>query len=313
MLSKRNFPTPVTVIMIVIVLAAIATWIIPPGSYNRLLFERDHFIISGNTNASLPATQKAPDSLGIRVSLKKFQEGNIRKPVAIPGSYHSKEKNPQGPVSIIEALFKGMYDTADIIFFILIIGSFISIFYESGALAKGISYISTKMKGRENSLIIIFTFLFAFGGTSYGMAEETLAFYPLLIPVFLAAGFDLLMPVAVIYLGSSIGTMVAVSNPFSTIIASDVAGITWTTGTIGRVILFFICTLVTIIYLLQYAAKLRKDPSKSMVLKYDGNISSRFAAINLSEPKKIATRDRFVLILFGATFFMLIFGVVALG
>jgi uncharacterized ion transporter superfamily protein YfcC len=310
---KRSFPTPVTVIMIVIVMAAIATWLIPPGGYNRLSFEKDYFLVEGNMHKNLPATQKTLDSLGIKISIKKFMQGDIRKPVAVPGSYHKEEKNPQGIVGIIEAPFRGMYDTSDIIFFILITGGFISIFYESGALEKGIRYISSKMKGRENSLVIIFTFLFAFGGTSYGMAEETLAFYPLLVPVFLAAGFDLLMPVAVIYLGSSIGTMVAVSNPFSTIIASDVAGISWSAGTFGRIVLFIVCTVMTILYLLRYAARVKKDPSKSLVLRYDGNITSRFLAIDGSGDGKISAGNKLVLVLFGATFFMLIFGVVALG
>jgi uncharacterized ion transporter superfamily protein YfcC len=79
----------------------------------------------------------------------------------VPGTYHSEAKNQQGIISIIEAPFKGMYDVVDIIFFILITGSFIAIFYESGALDKGIRYLAVRMKGKENSLIIIFTFLFA--------------------------------------------------------------------------------------------------------------------------------------------------------
>jgi uncharacterized ion transporter superfamily protein YfcC len=299
--------------MIVIILAAIATWFVPPGSYSRLSFEQDYFTLATNTgNVSLPATQKTLDSLNIKIDLEKFQHGDIRKPVAVPGTYHSEAKNQQGIISIIEAPFKGMYDVVDIIFFILITGSFIAIFYESGALDKGIRYLAVRMKGKENSLIIIFTFLFALGGSSYGMAEETLAFYPLLVPIFLAAGFDLLMPVGVIFLGSNIGTMAAVTCPFSVIIASNAAGINWSVGTAGRIIMFLICTGVTIIYLLRYGNKVKKDPSRSMVLKYDGNVQSRFVSVDASEPAKINARDRLVLLLFGATFFMLIYGVVVL-
>src|SRR6478752_2370986 len=121
MASKRSFPTPLTVIMIVIILAAIATWFIPPGTYNRLTFDKDHFTLTTNAgNLSLPATQKTLDSLDIKIALEKFQDGDIRKPVAVPGTYHSETKNAQGFTSIIEAPFKGMYDVVDIIFFILI-------------------------------------------------------------------------------------------------------------------------------------------------------------------------------------------------
>ena len=312
--SKRSFPTALTVVMIVIIIAAVATWLVPPGSYDRLVFEDNHFTITtANGNVTLPGTQKTLDSLGIKISVEKFQHGDIRKPVAVPNTYHKEPKNPQGPVSIAEAPFKGMYDVVDIIFFILITGGFIAIFYESGALEKGIRYMAVKMKGKENSLIIIFTFLFALGGSTYGMAEETLAFYPLLVPVFLAAGFDLLMPVAVIFLGSNIGTMAAVTCPFSVILASDVAGINWSVGTTGRIIMFIVCTAVTIIYLLRYGNKIKKDPTKSLVLRYDGNIQSRFIAVEATEPGKITARDKLVLILFGATFFMLVFGVVVLN
>jgi uncharacterized ion transporter superfamily protein YfcC len=73
-----------------------------------------------------------------------------------------------------------------------------------------------------------------------------------------------------------------------------------------------ICTGVTIIYLLRYGNKVKKDPSRSMVLKYDGNVQSRFVSVDASEPAKINARDRLVLLLFGATFFMLIYGVVVL-
>lgn len=313
MTPKRSFPTALTVVMIVIVMAAIATWIIPAGNYNRLSFEKDHFVlVSADKSMNLPAEQKVLDSLGIKINIHKFQHGDIRKPVAVPGSYRNQAKNPQGIVSIIEAPFKGLYDSSDIIFFVLICGGFISIFYESGALEKGIRSIAARMKGKERNLIIVFTFLFALAGSSYGMAEETLAFYPLLVPVFLAAGFDLLMPVAVIYIGSNIGTMTGVTCPFSVILASDVAGINWSIGSTGRIIMFFVTTAITILYFLRYANKVKKDPSKSLVLQYDGKVESRFAIIDSSENKKMMTKDKLILLLFAATFFTLIFGVVVL-
>ena len=75
-----------------------------------------------------------------------------------------------------------------------------NIFNESGAMVKGLTSLSYNMKGKESWLIIILTFLFAFGGASYGMAEEALVFYPVMVPLFLAAGYDLLVPVAVTFM-----------------------------------------------------------------------------------------------------------------
>lgn len=312
--KKRSFPTALTIVMIVIVIAAIATWLIPAGAYARLSFEKDHFTYSDSKRSiDLPASQKTLDSLGVKITLDKFQDGDIRKPVAIPGTYTSEEKNPQGPIDVLEAPLKGIYDTIDIILFVLMIGGFIAIFYESGALEKGIRALSLRMKGKENSLIIIFTFLFALGGTTFGMAEETLAFYPLLVPIFLAAGFDLLVPVSVIFLGSNIGTMAAITCPFSVIIASNAAGINWTLGTAGRVVMFVVCVGITIGYILRYAKKIKRNPAASLVLKYDGNVESKFASVDTHEGSfKLETRDSLILLLFGATFAMLVYGVVVL-
>lgn len=311
--KKRSFPAALTVVMIVIVIAAIATWIIPPGNYARLSFEKDHFTYSDTkNNFDLPATQQTLDSLGIKITVDKFQNGDIRKPVAIPNTYKSEEKNQQGLIAIIQAPLKGIYDTIDIILFVLVLGGFIAIFYESGALEKGIRSLSIRMKGKENSLIIIFTFLFALGGTTFGMAEETLAFYPLLVPIFLAAGFDLLVPVSVIFLGSNIGTMAAITCPFSVIIASNAAGINWTLGSAGRIVMFVVCVGITIAYILRYAKKIKRNPAASLVLKYDGHIESKFVQVDAQGASKLETKDSLILILFGATFAMLVYGVVVL-
>ncbi|MBG9376637.1 YfcC family protein [Panacibacter sp. DH6] len=314
MAKKRGFPAPLTIIMIVIVLAAIATWFVPAGSYNRLSYGENHFVLTSKEAAvTLPATQETLDSLGIKIALEKFSGGDIRKPVAVPGTYNHEPAERQGIISVLQAPFKGMYDTIDIILFILATGGFIAIFYESGALEKGIQALGRKMTGKENSLIIIFTFLFALGGSSYGMAEETIAFYPLLVPIFLAAGFDLLVPVAVIFLGSTIGTMAAVTCPFSVIIASNAAGINWVAGTGGRIIMFVLCTAVTISYILYYGKKVKRDPSCSFVRRFDGDVKPKFTVTENNDNNELSLRDKFVLLLFALTFGMLVYGVVALG
>src|SRR5688572_7990865 len=121
------------------------------------------------------------------------------------------------------------------------------VFNSSGAMEQAIASLSSKMKGRESWLIIILTFLFTLAGSSYGMAEEALVFYPLLIPIFLAAGYDLLVPVAVIFAGTQMGTLSSFSNPFSTIIASNAAGVNWTEGLLQRLVFFVIsCTILVV-------------------------------------------------------------------
>ncbi len=310
--SKRTFPAPLTVLMIVIILAAIVTWLLPAGKYNTLSYENNSFIIdTKDGEVQVPFTQKTADSLGIRISLESFKNGDIR--VSIPGSYHRLEKNPQSIINILQAPLKGIYETIEIILFLLMIGSFINIFHASGAIEKGIVRLSYIMKGRETWLIIVLSFLFIIGGSTYGMDAEAMAFYPILVPVFLAAGYDLLVPVAVIFLGTQIGQLSSVTNPFSTVIASNAAGVNWISGTAERVIMLFVSSAVSIYYIVRYAQKVKKNPSASLVFKIDGKVKSPFPFITQQEDNTpLNTKTIFLLLLFALTFIAMITGVIFL-
>lgn len=313
---KRTFPAPLTVLMIVIVIAAIATWLLPAGKYNTLSYKDGNSFIIETTDGEVqaPFTQKTIDSLGIRISLKSFEKGDIRKPVSIPGSYHRLEKNQQSFINILQAPLKGIYETIDIILFLLMIGSFINIFYASGAMEKGIVRLSHKMKGRETWLIVVLCFLFIVAGTTYGMDAEAMAFYPILVPVFLAAGYDLLVPVAVIFLGTQIGQLSSVTNPFSTVIASNAAGVNWIDGITERVIMLFVSSAVTIYYIVRYAQKIKKNPSASLVYKIDGTVKSPFPLITQHEDNPpLNTKTILLLSLFALTFITMLTGVIFLG
>jgi uncharacterized ion transporter superfamily protein YfcC len=315
MAAKRKLPGPITILMIVIVLAAIATWLIPAGEFNKLSVANNSFVITNaDSSINLPLTQHKLDSIHIKITLEKFTGGAIRKPVAVPGTYHTVKKNGQGILDILQAPIKGIYDSIDIILFVLVIGGFMLVFHESGAMVKGISVLSHKMKGKEAWLIIILTFLFSFAGSSWGMAEETLVFYPIMIPLFLAAGYDLLVPVAVIFGGRQLGSLSSFSNPFSTIIASNAAGVNWMDGINERVIMFVVSTAITIWYIGRYAQKIKKDPTASFVYKIDGIVKSPFESESNNDQTelKLEWRTRSMLLLFLFTFLGLIYGVVFL-
>jgi uncharacterized ion transporter superfamily protein YfcC len=302
--------------MIVIVLAAIATWLLPAGQYNKIsVGNGQSFVVtmpSGET--TLPLTQKTLDSLNIRISLQKFIDGDIRKPVSIPGSFTKQERNGQGFINVLQAPIKGIYDSIDIILFVLIIGGFMYVFNETGAMVKGITWLSYTMKGRESLLIIILTALLSFFAASYGMAEEALVFYPILVPLFLAAGYDVLVPLAIIFGGTSLGCIAAFSNPFSTIIASNAAGINWLDGLTARLILWVIITGLFVWYILRYAAKVKKDPSASLVLKIDGVVKPPYD-INVNTATTVPVlelKTKLLLLIYIFTFLTMIGGVVFL-
>ena len=316
MKAKRQLPSPITILMVVIIIAALATVLIPAGEYSRLSYtEGNSFKLSTkDTTIDLPLTQQTLDSLKIKISLEKFKSGAIRKPVSIPGTYQTIPKNRQGIIEILQAPIKGIYDSIDIIFFILAIGGFMNVFNQSGAMVKGLTALSYNMKGKEAWLIIILTFLFSFAGSSYGMAEEALVFYPVMVPLFLAAGYDLLVPVAVIFAGTQLGTLSSFSNPFSTIIASNAAGVNWSAGLTERIIMFIITTAVSIWYIVRYAQKVKADPKTSFVYRIDGAILSPYPSIDTTNivDTKLETKTKLLLWLFLFTFLGMIAGVILL-
>jgi uncharacterized ion transporter superfamily protein YfcC len=315
MAKLKKVPSPVTILMVVIIIAAIATWLVPAGSYNTLSANEDKsFTISAakGETTTLPFTQKILDSLQIKIALKSFATGGIRKPVSIPGSYQTLENNGQGIIKILQAPLKGIYDSIDIILFILVIGGFMNIFHLSGAMIKGLKSLTHAMKGREAWLIIILTFLFSFAGASYGMAEEALVFYPVMVPLFLAAGYDLIVPVAVIFAGTQLGTMSSFSNPFSVIIASNAAGVNWRDGFTERILMFAISTAVTIWYIVRYTNKIKKNPAASLVYRVDGIVKSPYENLvpDNTEVPVLDIRTKLLLLLFLATFLAMITGVI---
>ena len=315
MSNKRSFPGPIVILMVVIVLAAITTWLLPAGQYNKLSAGDKSFVLTTSSgDVDLPLTQGTLDSLGIIIPVQKFIDGDIRKPVSVPGTFTKQKRNGQGFINVLQAPIKGIYDSIDIILFVLIIGGFMYVFNETGAMVRGITWLSYTMKGRETWLIIILTTLLSFFGASYGMAEEALVFYPILVPLFLAAGFDLLVPLAIIFGGTSLGCIAAFSNPFSTIIASNAAGINWLDGFTQRLILWVIITALLAWYILRYAAKVKKDPSASLVLKFDGDVKPPYD-INVNAVATapvLELKTKLLLLIYLATFLTMIGGVVFL-
>lgn len=311
-MKKRQFPTAQTILILIAVIVAILTWLVPAGKYDTLVYhaQSDTFLkTSLEKSIELPATQKTLDDLDIKIPIEKFVEGDIYKPIAIPNTYKELEPSPQGLAELAKSPIKGIIAAADIIFLILIIGGLIGIMNFTGAFDAGISWMSKTLKGREYILIVLVTTLIAAGGTTFGLAEETMAFYPILIPVFLAAKYDAMVGLASIFLGSGIGTMCSTINPFSTIIASDSAGINWTTGLENRLIMLVVCLVITILYILRYAQRVKADPSKSLVYDQKEELEALFGLNTMNTTMKFTHRLRLIIVVFSLCFVVMIIGV----
>lgn len=275
-----RFPSAFTILFGLIILVAMLTWIIPAGQYQRIPSE----------------------ALG--------------KDVPVAGSYAPTDANPQGVFDVILAPIAGFYDPVaytanaiDVSLFVLIIGGFIGVVTASGAIDAGIARAMIRLKGRETWMIPFLMALFALGGTTYGMAEETLAFYVLLIPVMIAAKFDALTAVAVILLGAGIGVLGSTINAFSTVIASDAAGVTFADGLVLRLIILGLCWVVTVAFVMRYAARVRADPTKSLVYDRQAANEAHFLKETATEAAVFTGLHKIVLILFALTFAVMIWGV----
>jgi uncharacterized ion transporter superfamily protein YfcC len=311
-MKKIKFPSAQTVLLLIAAFVALLTWCVPSGQYDRLAYNKDDnsFIkTSQEASITLEASQKTLDDLQVKIPLEKFTSGAIYKAISIPGTYQKLKSKPQGFIEFILAPLKGIIQVADIIILVLFIGGLVAIVNFTGAFEAGISRLSNLLKGKEYILIIVVTSLIALGGTTFGLAEETIAFYPILIPIFIAAKYDAIVALACIYIGSSIGTMVSTINPFSTIIASNSAGINWTTGIEGRVVMLIIGLIICILYIIKYAQKVKKDPSKSIIFDQKESIEKRFSYQDSSKTINFTFRLKLVLTIFILCFVIMVYGV----
>lgn len=280
-----KFPTAYTILFLLIILVAAATWVIPAGSYERQMNE----------------------ALG--------------REVPIPGTYQEVEPNPQGLREVLIAPIAGFYDpdsyeasAIDVALFVLVIGGFLGVVTKTGAIDAGIGGAMTALKGREKWMIPILMALFAAGGTIYGMAEESLAFYALIIPVMIAAGYDSATAVAIIMLGAGIGTLGSTINPFATVIASDAAGVPFTNGIILRFVILILGWLTCVAYVMRYAARVKADPSRSIVADRLAEHRAHFlkGREETGTPPLTGMR-KLVLLLFALSFAVMIYGVAVAG
>ncbi|MGB4897065.1 MAG: YfcC family protein [Ignavibacteria bacterium] len=273
--KKRGFriPSSYTVLFIIIAIMAVLTWFIPAGAYETA------------------------------------KDGGV-----ISGTYKTVASNPQGFFDILMAPVRGMLGVEgtdgaiQVSFFILMVGGFLGVVNKTGALDTGIASVVRKNKGREKMLIAILIPLFALGGSTYGMGEETMAFYPLLIPVMIAVGFDSVVAVAIILIGSQIGCLASTINPFATGVAADAAGVSIADGMIWRIIQWFILVGMSIWFVYNYASKIEKDPSKSLVADKAEEHKEFFQLQNSGE--ELSKRQRNVLTIFTLTFVIMILSLI---
>lgn len=238
----------------------------------------------------------------------QYDYGPDGEPIA--GSYHRVESAAQPVTALFTAPVEGFYQGIDIAAFILMVGGFLGVVAKTGAIDAGITHIICRLKGRENLLIPILMCAFALGGTTFGMAEETIAFYPLVLPIMIAAGYDNVTAVATILLGAGVGTLGSTVNPFATGIASGFAGISLGSGILLRLLMLLVLLGLTIWYVMSYAARVKADHSKSLMADRRSEYLSHFSSLREEESKPLSGIQKLALILFALTFLVMIYAVI---
>ena len=284
---------------------------------------------------SRPGTEETLKELGIVIPLESFTNGNIKRAISIPNSYSRLEDEENSNFFDLFTLpIYGLIDSADIAFILMMIGGCINILVEMNSLTAGMEALGRVTKGHEIILLIAAFVLVSIGGTTFGMCEEILSFYPVLMPIFLKSGLDGALAGASLYFGSVIGTMFSTVNPFAVVIGSYSAGINFIDGIVLRVIGFILGDALVIGYFFFYHKRIKADPQKSAVYdikeelieKYlkDKEDESENNAINLSEEEislknggktqhtEFTIIQKISLILFGLSFVLLVVGVSAL-
>ncbi len=290
--GRRGFslPSAYTILFALIILTAAATWLIPAGAY-----ELDE------NGQPIPGTYAEVEPNPQRIVVDSLL-------APINGLYGIEDE--EGTISVWNS--GELFGAIDVALFILVIGGFLGITMKTGAIQAVISRVVSRLRGREGLLIPILMIIFAIGGTTFGMAEESLAFYVLIITVMIAAGFDALVGASIILLGCGIGVLGSTINPFATGIASGFAGTSLADGILGRLVILVLGTAIGIFFVMRYAAKVKADPSASLVYSMKAENEVRFLAGGDADAASVdlTGRQKVVLGLFGAAFAVMIYGVI---
>ena len=246
MKQKRPIPHTYVIVFYIIVFAALLTWVIPGGA-----FDRQQIDLGNGT-------------------LKEVIDGN---------SFHYIDSSPQ-TWQVFSALFDGFVDKADIIVFILLIGGAFWIMNESKAIDVGIfSFLKASKKiehiwlfqklGINNIILALIMLLFSIFGAVFGMSEETIAFIIIFVPLAISMGYDSIVGVSLCFVAAALGFAGALLNPFTIGIAQGLSGLPLFSGIEYRLFCWVVINFVGIAWILRYAHKIKKNPHLSPVYEED--------------------------------------------
>lgn len=286
-IKQFKVPHVYAIIFALMVIFAVLTWIVPSGSYQR-------------------------------------QEVNGRE-VTVAGTYEQSEKTyideetgdevdlRQGVFDVLQAPTRGIQEAIEVVAFILIVGGSFQVITKTGAITSGMGRVVRRFKNKDILIIPIAMVLFALGGTSFGMAEETLPFFAIFMPIMMAMGFDSMTAFMVVFVGARTGYIASTINPFNVLIAQGILGIQGNPQLWLRMIALVVLTAVTITWVVLYARRVKKNPESSITFEDDIAKKVEFAADESALDAEFTGRQKGVLAVFIAGMCLIIWGLVTQG
>ncbi|MEL7649606.1 MAG: TIGR00366 family protein [Sedimentibacter sp.] len=231
--KKRKFEMPhaYVILLIIIVFCTLLTWVLPAGTFERV------------------------------------ENAELGRELVVPGSYQQVDASPVGAWGFFMALYEGMVNAGDIIFFVIFASGYVFLLMKTGTLNAMVGSILRTLGKRDYLLIPIFMVVFGIAGSTFGMYEETYGLIPAFIVIAMTLGYDRLVGGGIVFVSVATGFAAATINPFTIGIASSIAGIPLISQklTLFRIAAFVLFMALSISYVMWYAARIRKDPAKSYV------------------------------------------------
>ena len=274
----KRIPHTFTIVFALIVLAAVCTWFVPAGKFDRQVVDGREVVM----NDSFQYVESAPQTW-----------------------------------QVFSALFNGFVDKADIIVFILIVGGAFWILNNTHAIDVGVMAFLRRIQrlnqkklfkwiGVENIIITLIMLMFSLFGAIFGMSEETIAFVVIFVPLAISMGYDSIVGVCMCYLAAHVGFAGAMLNPFTIGIAQGIAGIQLFSGIEYRLVCWVILTIIAIVFVLRYAKRVKRNPESSPTYQLDEYWRNRAESTG---QETLTIRHILVLILLLLTIVALVVGV----
>lgn len=271
---KLKVPHVYSLLLMLILICAILTYIIPAGTYDMMTMEDGRNVVD-------------------------------------PTTFHYIDKTPVGLMSFLTSIFQGMLNAAEIIFLIFICGGAFGVIMKTGAFDAALVRLALIMNGKERAIIPVMMLVFAFMGCTMGSAEDLIVYIPIMVSMCLAMKFDSLTAVAIVLVGAGAGFTGSIMNPYTEGVAQSIAGLPVFSGLEFRAAILVVMTIIAIVYVMRYAGKIKKDPTKSPMYEIDLERDTNLE-LNLEE-HPFGLGKKLVVLAFFVAIGLLVFGTLKLG